>query len=64
MPWNKIIAMRHKLINGFSTLEKSVVWSTTTKNIPDLMNFCEKMLKSTAGLKKVPQEVENRHTTK
>ena len=36
IPWRPIIAMRHRLIHGYFEVELTVVWSTITRNVPEL----------------------------
>ncbi len=36
IPWQKIIAMRNRLIHGYFTLDLNVVWDTAEKDTPVL----------------------------
>ncbi|MCL2158409.1 MAG: DUF86 domain-containing protein [Oscillospiraceae bacterium] len=44
MPWGLIKGMRNHFAHGYATMDKSDVWETATKDIPNLMSFCEKII--------------------
>ena len=44
MPWGMIRGMRNHFAHGYATMEKSEVWETATKDIPNLLDFCERII--------------------
>jgi uncharacterized protein with HEPN domain len=44
IPWNKIIAMRHKVVHDYLEINYDIVWRTTTVNLPPLAGDLEKLL--------------------
>lgn len=37
IPWDLIIAMRNRLIHGYSSINHDLVWKTATEEIPELL---------------------------
>jgi len=44
IPWNKIIAMRHKVVHDYLEINYEIVWRVATVNLPPLMVELEKLL--------------------
>jgi uncharacterized protein with HEPN domain len=44
MPWGMIRGMRNHFAHGYATMEKSEIWETATKDIPNLLSFCERII--------------------
>ena len=40
IPWGLIKGMRNHFAHGYATMEKSDIWETATKDIPNLLQFC------------------------
>ena len=45
MPWRLIRGMRNHFAHGYATMDKSDIWETATKDIPNLLCFCERVIK-------------------
>ena len=45
VPWIEMKAMRNKIVHGYGTIDKNVVWLTAIKDIGELRKYCEKTLK-------------------
>ncbi|MBN1291190.1 MAG: DUF86 domain-containing protein [Candidatus Latescibacteria bacterium] len=43
IPWLDIMGMRNRLIHGYFDLDLDVVWKTSTRNIPALIEQLEKI---------------------
>lgn len=41
IPWEKVTAMRNRLIHGYFDWNVEVIWSTLTSNLPDLVRELE-----------------------
>jgi uncharacterized protein with HEPN domain len=37
IPWRQITGMRHRLIHGYSEVDKDVLWKTATTDLPPLI---------------------------
>lgn len=46
MPWGKIRGMRNWLAHAYSTADEDTIWQTATNDIPNLRDFCLKMLQA------------------
>jgi len=44
VPWSIIIGMRNRLIHAYFDINLSVVWSTSTKDIPSLITELQKLI--------------------
>ena len=42
--WGLMRGMRNHFAHGYATMEKSDIWETATKDIPNLLNFCERVI--------------------
>ena len=40
IPWRPIKGMRNKIVHGYDTIDKAIVWNTTEISIPILKNYC------------------------
>lgn len=45
MSWRDIVGMRNHFAHGYQVVDFSEVWETATKDIPELKDFCESVLK-------------------
>ena len=46
VPWNKIVAMRNRLIHVYFDIDFKTVWQTVRKNLPTLIEQIQEILKS------------------
>ena len=44
IPWGIIKAMRNMFAHDYSSMDKNTVWETATKDIPNLLRFCERII--------------------
>jgi len=44
MPWRLMKGMRNHFVHGYATMEKSDIWETATKDIPNLLCFCNRII--------------------
>ncbi len=44
IPWNKIIAMRHKVVHDYLEINYDIVWQTATLSLPPLLTKLETLL--------------------
>ena len=44
IPWQKIIAMRNRLIHGYYEINLDLVWDTVTADLPPLLKAVESIL--------------------
>jgi uncharacterized protein with HEPN domain len=51
IPWTSAIAMRHRLVHGYDTVDWGRVWKTVTEDLPPLLKQLRALL---------PDESENR----
>lgn len=47
IPWQDIVAMRHRLIHGYFDIDLDIVWNTVRDDLPPLAEQLEKALAST-----------------
>lgn len=40
IPWRQIKGMRNKIVHGYDTIDKAIVWNTTEISIPILKKYC------------------------
>ena len=45
VPWGLIKGMRNHFAHGYAMMEKSDIWETATKDIPNLLKFCNGVIK-------------------
>ena len=45
MPWRSIIAVRNRTAHGYGSIDLEVMWDIVTKNIPELKEYCESIIK-------------------
>jgi uncharacterized protein with HEPN domain len=46
IPWQDIVAMRHRLIHGYFDINLDIVWKTVKEELPPLISEFEKLLAS------------------
>ncbi len=46
IPWQDIVAMRHRLVHGYFDIDLDIVWSTVTDELPPLAAQLERALAS------------------
>jgi uncharacterized protein with HEPN domain len=46
MKWSAIKGMRNLFAHAYASMDKQVIWEAALRDIPDLMNFCRKMIES------------------
>jgi uncharacterized protein with HEPN domain len=44
MPWGLIKGMRNHFAHGYATMERSDIWETAVKDIPNLLCFCNQQI--------------------
>jgi len=44
VPWAIIISTRNRLIHGYFDIDPGLVWSTVTKNLPDLVQSLQPLV--------------------
>jgi len=49
IPWQDIVAMRHRLIHGYFDIDLDIVWSTVTYDLSGLAAHLERALESVAS---------------
>jgi uncharacterized protein with HEPN domain len=45
IPWNKMAAMRDRVIHGYFGVDNKTLWTTVKEDLPPLKQLIEKMLK-------------------
>jgi len=48
MPWGLIIGMRNHFAHGYATMDKSDIWETAEKDIPVLLEFCDRTIEKSS----------------
>ena len=48
MPWGLMKGMRNRFAHVYATMDKSDIWETATKDIPNLLSFCERIIEKNA----------------
>ncbi len=46
IPWRQVIGMRNQLIHGYFEISHRIIWTTVTEDIPQLITFLEKAIRS------------------
>ncbi len=49
MPWADIVAMRNRLVHGYTQIDYDVVWRTIREDLPKLSRFLERELSGESG---------------
>jgi uncharacterized protein with HEPN domain len=49
VPWQDIVAMRHRLIHGYFDTDVDIVWSTVSQDLPPLQAQLERALAATSA---------------
>jgi uncharacterized protein with HEPN domain len=44
MPWRDIIALRNRAAHAYESMDVEMLWKTVTDKIPELKQYCEKIL--------------------
>jgi uncharacterized protein with HEPN domain len=44
IPWPRVIAVRNRIAHGYLTVQRPVVWSIATKELPELRAAVERMI--------------------
>jgi uncharacterized protein with HEPN domain len=44
MPWGLMKGMRNHFAHGYAAMEKNDIWETATKDIPNLLIFCNHVI--------------------
>lgn len=44
MPWGMMKGMRNHFAHGYATMEKTDIWETAIKDIPNLLLFCNDII--------------------
>ena len=52
VPWKQIKGMRNKIVHGYDTIDKTIVWDTIEISIPILANYCLEVLNCQDNLQK------------
>ena len=42
--WSQAYGLRNRIAHGYGKLKPSIIWSTATKSIPDLLALCRNLL--------------------
>ena len=45
LPWREIIGMRNRLVHGYASVDRDVVWAVATADLPALVGALEEALK-------------------
>jgi uncharacterized protein with HEPN domain len=46
MQWGAIKGMRNLFAHAYASMNKEVIWESAVRDIPGLLEFCDKMLRS------------------
>ena len=49
IPWQKIIAMRNRLVHAYFSINLDIVWQTVQKDLPPLIRALEKSVRTPNG---------------
>jgi uncharacterized protein with HEPN domain len=44
LPWNDMVAMRHRLVHAYYDIDLAVVWSTIQVDLPPLVDALQHIL--------------------
>ena len=45
MPWRDIISLRNRAAHTYSDMDMEILWNIATKNVPELKEYCESIVK-------------------
>ena len=45
IPWREIVAMRNRLIHGYDSIDKDILWEVVTNDLPPLAAGIEQILR-------------------
>ena len=45
IPWGLIKGMRNRFAHSYATMDRSDIWETAAADIPNLLQFCDSILK-------------------
>jgi len=45
VPWKKIKGMRDRIVHSYETISFTRVWDVAINHIPELLNYCDSILK-------------------
>jgi uncharacterized protein with HEPN domain len=46
MPWGLMKGMRNRFAHSYATMDRSDIWETAAADIPNLLRFCDSVLKA------------------
>lgn len=46
LPWTAIVAMRNRLVHAYFDIDRDIVWSTVTSDLPSLIATVESILEA------------------
>jgi uncharacterized protein with HEPN domain len=49
MAWGLVRSMRNMFAHEYASMDKTIIWETATKDIPTLLNFCERVIAKNAS---------------
>jgi uncharacterized protein with HEPN domain len=44
IPWRRIVNMRNRFAHGYGEMKIDIIWNTIEINIPELKEFCKKII--------------------
>ena len=44
MPWGLMKGMRNRFAHAYAVMEKDDIWETATRDIPNLLRFCDSII--------------------
>ena len=47
MPWGLMKGMRNHFVHSYTAMDRSDIWETAIKDIPNLLCFCEEVIEKT-----------------
>ena len=45
VPWSRMIALRNRLIHGYDTIDRDILWQILSVDLPELINQCDNILR-------------------
>ena len=46
IPWDMVRGMRNWIAHGYGEMDEKIIWETATNDIPYVLSFCNKILKT------------------